>query len=255
MIKLVLNLLVLISLLNLASCSEPQEANKPEDKVVNTAPATNPQPEIADPISTPQTNTNDTNSAPTDTSTLPAARLPVLDIKQDDIVLGDANAKVVVIEYFSPTCPACAAFHKNTYQDIKTKYIDTNKIAYVVRELVSNKLDMDAATLARCNGDAKKYTQFIDVLLSQQQSWATNNNYREVLTNIGQLGGISGEKYVSCSSDKKLQENIINRTKEISTIPDFVATPNFFVSNSKTDPHTMVGPDKILETIEKALQS
>lgn len=259
MIRIVLNLLILVSfLLNLTACSEPPEKSKSEDKTINTVPTTNPSPEVTN-LSSPKeivaTNANNADPALTNKPIAQPAELSIFEIRQNDIVLGDIKAKVVVIEYFSPTCPACAAYHKNTYQTIKTKYIDTNKIAYVIRELIANKLDLEAAVLARCNGDKKKYLQFIEVLLSQQQNWATTAKYHEILTNIGQLGGVSAENYAACSKDQKLLETIINNTKEASNIPNFIGTPNFFVSNSKQTTPIMVNPGNILETIEKALQS
>ena len=60
-------------------------------------------------------------------------------IEEDDIVIGDPNSKVVVMEYFAMTCPHCYGFLKRTYPEIKSKYIDTKKVAYVFREFVGNK--------------------------------------------------------------------------------------------------------------------
>ena len=42
-------------------------------------------------------------------------------ISKDDMVLGDSNAKITIIEYASMTCSHCADFHKNTYPELKEK--------------------------------------------------------------------------------------------------------------------------------------
>ncbi len=147
-----------------------------------------------------------------------------------DLVLGDKNAKVRVMEYFSLTCPHCAYFNREIFPELKKLFIDNNKIAYVKREFISTKQDLDAAVLARCGGDMKRIA-FYDVLLKQQDSWAFNRNYNEVLTNIGQIGGISPEQYKKCLADNDLGTALMNNTKLIARTPGFIGTPVFVINN------------------------
>src|SRR5262245_55399639 len=55
-------------------------------------------------------------------------------INEDDVVLGQANAPVTLIEYASSTCPHCAEFHERVFEHLKANYIDTGKVKYVFRE-------------------------------------------------------------------------------------------------------------------------
>ena len=73
----------------------------------------------------------------------------------DDIIYGNAESKIVFLEYFSPTCPHCVDFRNKIFPKIKEKYIDTGKILYILREFIGNKQDLDAAILARCDGNIK----------------------------------------------------------------------------------------------------
>lgn len=148
----------------------------------------------------------------------------------EDIVLGNKEAKVVLVEYFAPTCPHCAYFHKEIYPKLKEKYIDTGKIAYVQREFINTKPDLEAATLARCAGDTKRFIIY-DVLLAQQQSWAFNRNYLSVLTNIGSMAGVSPEQYQKCLGDEAIRNVLMANTKLISRTPGFVGTPVFVINN------------------------
>ncbi len=148
----------------------------------------------------------------------------------EDLIQGNKNASVIVIEYFSLTCPHCAYFHKTIYPALKAKYMDTGKIAYIQREFIGNKQDFDSAVLARCGGDMKRL-KFYDVLLSQQESWAFNRNFAEILTNIGQLGGISPEQYKTCIEDKTLGNVLMSNTKLIARTPGFIGTPAFVINN------------------------
>lgn len=154
-------------------------------------------------------------------------------VQPDDIVLGDANGKVVVVEYFSPTCPHCAGYHKRIFPDIKAKYIDTKKIAYVLRECIVYKQDLEAAILARCKGGAENYLKFIEVILSQQNSWSVSQNYHQMLTNIAGLGGISPENFVKCLEDPEKTGILLENTKLVSNFPGFRGMPGFFINGEQ----------------------
>jgi protein-disulfide isomerase len=147
-----------------------------------------------------------------------------------DMVQGNVHSPVVVVEYFAPTCPHCVGYHKNTFPEIFKKYIKTNEIAYVTREFIANKQDLDASILSRCKGDVGNYLKFIDVLLSQQDNWAYSKNYREILTNIGSLGGVGPEEYSKCLNDESLVKTLMENTQLVYKIPGFVGTPCFFIN-------------------------
>ncbi len=93
-----------------------------------------------------------------------------------DMVFGDKNAKILLIEYFAPTCVACRNYHLEVFPQIKSKYIDTGKIAYVMREAVGNRVDLDASILARCKGDTGSYLKLIEVTHGQLQKYEKGSN-------------------------------------------------------------------------------
>lgn len=162
-----------------------------------------------------------------------------LTIQPDDIVYGDPEAKTVLIEYFSPTCRHCVSYHKKTFPQIQKHYINTGKIAYVMREFIGNKQDLDATVLARCSGGIENYTKFINVILDQQNNWAFNKKFREILTNIGTLGGVSAEQYAMCLQDDDLLNTLIENTKVVVKEPRFIGTPSFFINGKQfTKPYT-----------------
>ncbi len=153
-------------------------------------------------------------------------------INPHDIVLGDANSKVVLIEYSSPTCPSCAYYHQKFYPKIKEKYIDTNKIAYVFRFFVANKQDLDGSVLAMC--DMKKFSAFVDTIYSSQSSWISKKSYRDILSNIAQLGGLSQEQYEQCLNDEKIRDILALQSQKIyDKFPSrVVLTPCFLLNGT-----------------------
>ena len=50
-----------------------------------------------------------------------------------DWAMGKDDAPVTVVEYASMTCSHCAAFHNNTYPELKKRYIDTGKVRYIMQ--------------------------------------------------------------------------------------------------------------------------
>lgn len=173
-------------------------------------------------------------------------------IQDDDIVIGNRESNVVVVEYFAMTCPHCHGFLKRTFPKIKKEYIDTNKIAYVFREFVGNKQDLYASSLARCGRSTESYINFMEVLLSQQNNWAFNRKFEEVLTNIGSLGGISPEEFSACIADEEINKTLIENTKLPLQVPGFVGTPTFFVNGKHvTKPCTF---EELSSNIEAALK-
>lgn len=169
-------------------------------------------------------------------------------VKDTDMVFGDPNSKVVVVEYFSFTCPHCSIFLEKSFPKLKEKYIDTNKVAYVFREFVGNKQDLHASTLARCKKDPQIYKNFMSVLLSRQESWAFNKNFEEILTNIALVGGVSAEEYSTCMADKNLQELLMENTKIPTKVPGFIGTPAFFINGKYFNPNQ--GLDELLNYID-----
>lgn len=152
-------------------------------------------------------------------------------IQQDDIVLGNPSSQIIVFEYSAPTCSHCAYFHKEIFPALKTKYIDTGKVAYIIRPLISSKQDLDAAILARC-APQEQFLKLITILYEKQDAWAFNSNYRQILTNIGQLATLTPEQYNSCIENNNLTNFFINNTRAITRLPKFVGTPSFVIDGS-----------------------
>ncbi len=153
--------------------------------------------------------------------------------KISDIVLGNSDSEIVIVEYFSPTCLHCVNYHKRIFPEIKKKFIDTGRVQYIVREFIGNKQDLDATILARCSGDQDSYFKFKDVILEKQDSWAYSKNYREILTNIGIMGGVSAEQYAMCLNDESKIKFLIENTKLLAKEPRFIGTPVFFINGKQ----------------------
>ena len=148
-----------------------------------------------------------------------------------EIVLGEPDAPVTIVEYASTTCPHCANFHNNTLPALKKEYIDTGKVRLVLREFPFDPRSEAGFMLARCSED--KYVAMLDVLYKQQSSWAGVENARDALLQIARLAGFSQESFEACLTNQELLDDI--RAVRQRGAEDFgvEATPTFFVNGQK----------------------
>lgn len=158
---------------------------------------------------------------------------------EGDMALGaPEGAKVTVVEYASPTCIHCAMWQKNTWPAFKAKYVDTNKVRYVFRELPTPPAEIAAAgvLLARCAGP-DKYFDVIHELLANQGEWNTGAiSPRASLVKTAGSFGISEAKFQECVTDEKALAALEKRT-QAATAAGVTGTPTFVV-NGKTVAYT-----------------
>jgi len=167
-----------------------------------------------------------------------------------DMAIGARDAAVTITEYASMTCPHCAAFNEKVFPQIKTQYIDTNKIRYVFREFP---LDIKAAAgsmLARCiaKNEAGRYFAVIDMLFRQQNEWVLKNT-TETLTRIGKQAGLSGQAVEDCLKDQALLDKIVADQKYASDVLKVDSTPTFFINGER------IKGDTSFEVFDKRIKS
>ncbi|MEF2553123.1 DsbA family protein [Aurantimonas sp. A2-1-M11] len=150
-----------------------------------------------------------------------------------DIVIGDADAPITIVEYASMTCSHCADFHENSYPQIKKDFLETGQAKLILREFPFDPRSLAAFMLARCTGDDAKRTAMVDVLFSQQDDWARAENASTALLKIAKLAGMSQDEFTSCLNDKALQEKIVETQQKGQNEFGVNATPTFFINGDK----------------------
>lgn len=152
-----------------------------------------------------------------------------------DMTLGDANAKVKMIEYGSLSCVHCANWAKDVFPAFKTKYIDTGKIHYTFRPFKLGPQDSYTAAgdlLGRCAGK-DKYFGVIDALFhSQQEAFSAPGAAKQVLFSVGAQAGLSEDAVRACLGDEKALLALDKRLNEPKA-KEVGATPTFFIGDQK----------------------
>jgi protein-disulfide isomerase len=84
--------------------------------------------------------------------------------------LGDANAKVTIVEFADFQCPFCGRFQQSVYPQIKSEYIDTGKATLVYQDFAFlGEESTVAAEAAKCAGDQGKFWEYHDYLFTHQK--------------------------------------------------------------------------------------
>jgi protein-disulfide isomerase len=169
-----------------------------------------------------------------------------------DNFAGNADAPITIVEYSSMTCPHCAAFHKEVLPELKTKYIDTGKVKYIVREFPLDNVAVTAAMLARCVEPAK-YMEFVDLLYSRQEAWAFKDQPLPELQKFAKQIGFTEDRFNQCIADQKSLE-YINWVRDRGSKEFKVrATPSFFVNGVRVKGAATIAKfDELISQLSKS---
>lgn len=146
---------------------------------------------------------------------------------EGEMALGPENAKVVVVEYASASCPHCANFYKETFPALKKDYIDTGKIRFIFREFPHNQPALAAFMLARC-APKEKYFPLIDMFFEQQDTWLAAP--LEGLQKIAQLAGMTKESFDACLKNEEVAKGIIAVRDKAEKDFGVDSIPTFFIN-------------------------
>jgi protein-disulfide isomerase len=147
-----------------------------------------------------------------------------------DMSLGNPKAPVHVVEYLSLSCPHCAHFHETVFPTFKAKYIDTGRVYFTIRELLTAPAQVAAAgfLMARCNGGTR-YFQIVDQVFKSQARWQ-QGNIKPIFVEIAKANGMTEDQFNACLTDEKGSQALDARLKYATGTDKVTGTPTFFVN-------------------------
>lgn len=153
-----------------------------------------------------------------------------------EMVQGDPDAAVEVIEYASYTCPHCASFHANQYQSLKANYIDTGKIRFVYREVYFDRPGLWASMIARCPGDTDFFFNVSNLLYERQQQWLASGDPAIIIQDLRTLAktaGLDDATLDACLSDGAKAEALFTWYQDNAENDAINSTPSFIIDGEK----------------------
>ncbi|MEO7643447.1 MAG: thioredoxin domain-containing protein [Ramlibacter sp.] len=172
-------------------------------------------------------------------------------LTQDDMDMGNAQSKITVVEYASVGCPVCAKWQKEVYPAFKAKYIDTNKIHYVFREmLVGGGPEITVAAsgflVARCAGKDKYFAVNDAIFTNQAQAFEAP---RETLLAVAKSVGMTDDSFNKCINDEKAIQALDDRVQRHTRDDHINSTPTFVINGKAMEPgyHTLEEMDAAIK--------
>ena len=152
----------------------------------------------------------------------------------DDMHMGDAAAKIKVVEYASASCSHCARFNNEVFPEFKKKYIDTGKVYYTRKEFLTPPNELAAAGFltARCAGK-DKYFNVLDAIYHAQAEIFQTGDMRGVLLRIAQGTGMTEKQFDACITDEKALKALNDRVDAGMKADKITGTPTFIVNGKQ----------------------
>ena len=153
------------------------------------------------------------------------------DIKR--IIIGNENAKIVIIAYESLTCSHCANFHNEVLPQLKKEYIDTGLAKIEFRHFPFDIAALNASKIAQCKNDQS--LEILESLYSNQQTWVKGSTIDEINNNLKKL--IEKESFEidfeKCINNKEIEDFVLNDRIEGVKNYKINATPTIIINNKK----------------------
>tara|TARA_B100000242_G_C42979348_1_gene454558 strand:- start:105 stop:695 length:591 start_codon:yes stop_codon:yes gene_type:complete len=150
--------------------------------------------------------------------------------------IGDSNAKVTVKVFSSLTCPHCANFHTNIFNNLKKEYIDKGLVKFEHHAFPLDLAALNAEVVVRCQKDIDKKFQLLEKIYEKQKSWAIGsdiNKINKLIKKIALNYDLTEEKMEACLNDDNAQDEILNQRIEAQKLYNIDSTPTVIINDKK----------------------
>lgn len=132
-------------------------------------------------------------------------------VTEDDYILGNPNAPIVMIEYSDYDCPFCKQFH-NTMHQIMDEYGVTGRVAWVYRQFPLAQLHPNSPRVseaALCVGDIggnSAFWNFSDQVFEEREIDEATNVTK--LLEYAEDAGVSADDYLACMEEGRMADAV-----------------------------------------------
>jgi|GEM_PF-483151 len=178
----------------------------------------------------------------------------------DDYVLGNKNAEVIVVEFSDYQCPFCRRFYLNTIKQLKKDYIETGKVAFVYRDfpLEFHPMAQKTAEAAQCAGEQGKYYEFHDKVFEEQAKMGQGTIPYSIddLKRWASEIGLDMQKFNDCLNNEKYKDEVQKDFYD-GIVANVEGTPTIFIGKRGKPAKKIVGalPYEVIKAaIEQTLK-
>ena len=170
-------------------------------------------------------------------------------VNDSDFTIGKNDAPVKMVFYGDFSCHDCIRFVHENFEKIKKYFIDTGKLLFVFRPVISTPATLMGAQYLFCEKRLSDMNALIFLNLFKN-NWAFKKDYGNALLKMVQYEKWdSDEKFNSCISNKQLQDMLIDRNRHIIKDLKITLTPAVFINDNYAKAN-----ETIISTISRAIQ-
>ena len=169
--------------------------------------------------------------------------------------IGSEKANIVIKVFSSLTCPHCANFHINIFEDLKKDYIDKNLVRFEHHSFPLDLAALNAEIIVRCHADNNKNFELLGEIYNKQNKWAIGSDIKVINESIKKIGletGLNINKMDECLKNEKVQDQILNERIEAQKKYKIQSTPTIFINEKQYEGEHKYKPFK--KAIKKILK-
>ncbi|MEE8170188.1 MAG: thioredoxin domain-containing protein [Phycisphaerae bacterium] len=155
----------------------------------------------------------------------------ILQIVADDHTLGDSDAPVTVVEYASFQCPDCGMFDRDSFETIRTDFIDTGQVRWVLRHFPTRRELECAEASARgseCAADQGMFWEFAEQLFFNQVAASLCNS--GLKQNAVTVGIPDLDAFNACIDNAQQKAARVQRDLDSGKAAGVEVIPTFFIN-------------------------
>lgn len=150
----------------------------------------------------------------------------------DDVLLGDPQAKVTITLFGDYQCPVCKQMFDDLEKDLRNDYINIGLVNMVFRDFPIDSAHpraREAALAAQCAADQNKYWDYHDALYIRQSN-IPRMDFAELAENLG----LNKSEFQKCLDSKKYYQEIEDDF-QYGVKLGITGTPTTFIGTEKIE--------------------
>ena len=172
----------------------------------------------------------------------PQPTTEVVTVNESDHALGNANAKIAMVEYADYQCPFCGKFYTETTEPIINTYVKEGKVKFVYRDFAFlGPESFKSAEAVACAGDQNKYWEFHNFLFTHQNGENQGAFADTNLKTFAKQLGLDSATFDKCLDSGKYTQAVKDSTANAATY-GVKGTPKSFI----------IKDGKVVDTVDGA---
>ena len=138
-------------------------------------------------------------------------------------MLGDEDAPVTVVMFSDFRCDFCSQFHTETFDQLKSEYIDSGDVNFVYMDLpvVGGE---DAANAAWCAEEQGEFWDFKNGLFELGPQGITDNSMSSLAGDLG----MDVDEFEQCYQEERHSDNVMSEAQQGQSV-GVTGTPGFII--------------------------